>query len=198
MGRSGHSIARRLAAAMAGSFAVSFAAAALAQSEAPAAGANLYLGLAVGQSDAADLCAGIVGCDKRDNTFGAFAGYWLSRNFALEVGYHNLGEITAPGGTYLRSNVWELLVVAAWPVTGPLSIYGKLGPYRGAQTPGGIFGSEKNLTNAVTWGVGAQVDLAKNLGVRAEWQTYPEIGSGPALPNGDINVMRLSALWRFR
>jgi hypothetical protein len=173
MGRSGHSIARRLAAAMAGSFAVSFAAAALAQSEAPAAGANLYLGLAVGQSDAADLCAGM-------------------------VGYHNLGEITAPGGTYLRSNVWELLVVAAWPVTGPLSIYGKLGPYRGAQTPGGIFGSEKNLTNAVTWGVGAQVDLAKNLGVRAEWQTYPEIGSGPVLPNGDINVVRLSALWRFR
>ena len=36
------------------------------------------------------------------------------------------------------------------------------------------------------------------VGVRAEWQAYPGIGSGPVLPSGDIDVVSLSALWRFR
>ena len=181
-----------------GVLATSLGGAALAQNEAPSRAANLYVGLAVGQSDGSDLCKGLAGCDKRDNTFGAFAGYWLHSNFAVEVGYHNLGKITVPGGTYIRSNVWELLAVGYWHALPPLSLYGKLGPYRGAQNPGGIYGSEKNLVNAVTYGIGAQFDVSRNVGLRAELQAYPSIGSGPVLPAGDINVARLSTLWRFR
>jgi hypothetical protein len=192
------SVAHRLAVAMVSTLAMSFTGAAPAQSAAPSRAANLYVGLAVGESDAEDMCNGVADCDKRDNTFGAFAGYRVHRNFAIEVGYHNLGEITAPGGTYIRSNVWELLVVGSWMVTPPLSIYGKLGPYRGAQTGGGVFASEKNLVNAVTYGVGAQFDVSKNVGLRAELQNYPSIGSGPVLPHGDISVVRLAGLWRFQ
>jgi hypothetical protein len=195
----GASMGHGLALAAAGAFTLSLAGAAAAQN-APATGRapNLYLGLAVGESDASYACEGIAGCDKRDNAFGAFAGYWVHRHFSIEVGYHNLGEITAPGGTYLRSNVWELLAVGYWPVTPPLSLYGKLGPYRGAQEGGGLYADQKELTNSITYGVGAQFDLSKNAGVRAEFQAYPSFGTGPVLPHGDINVVRLSALWRFQ
>jgi len=195
----GASIGRWFAVAIAGAFAIIVAGAAAAQ-EAPATGraSNLYVGLAVGESGASYACESLAGCDKRDNSFGAFAGYWVHRNFSIEVGYHNLGEVTAPGGTYLRSNVWELLVVGYWPLTPPLSLYGKLGPYRGAQEGGGIYADQKELTNSITYGVGAQFDLSKNAGVRAEAQVYPSFGTGPVLPHGDIGVVRLSALWRFR
>ena len=187
-----------IAAAMAGFFAMSLGSAALAQNAEPSRAANLYVGLAVGQSDGAQLCNGLAGCDKRDNTFGAFAGYWLHPSFSLELGYHNLGKITVPGGTSIRSNVWEFVAVGYWHATAPLSLYGKFGPYRGAQSPGGIYGSEKNLVNALTYGFGAQYDVSRSVGLRAELQAYPSIGSGPILPAGDINVARVSALWRFR
>ena len=69
MGSSIVAVARRIAAATAGILAISFGGAAAAQTEAPTASANLYVGLAVGQSDAEDLCAGLAGCDIRSNVW---------------------------------------------------------------------------------------------------------------------------------
>lgn len=174
------------------------AGAAHAQQEGPSRATNLYVGVAFGKSKAEDVCSRLASCTDRDNAFGAFAGYWLHPSFALEVGYHNLGKATAPGGTYVRSNVWELMGVGAWRPREPLSLYAKLGAYRGAQEGGGALQAQKELVTGVTYALGAQADLTKNLGVRGEWQNYPRIGGGPVLPDGDIRVVRVAALWRFR
>ena len=194
----------RSMAALAVVLAMLFAGAAGAQQSSDAsagsdAARNLYIGLAYGQATARKACEGRAGCDDRDNAFGAFAGYWLAPRFALEGGYHNLGKATAPAGTYVRSNVWELVGVGAWPLgSAPLSLYGKLGLARGAQEGGGTLSAPKQLTNSVTYGFGAQMDFPRRFGVRAEWQRYPRLGGGPVLPAGDIDVVRLAALWRFR
>lgn len=198
------SATRRSMAALAGALAMLFAGAAGAQrgSDTPAepgATQNLYVGLAYGQTTARKACAALAGCDDRDNAFGAFAGYWFVPHFALEGGYHNLGKATAPGGTYVRSNVWELVGVGAWPLgSGPFSLYGKLGLARGAQEGGGALSAPKQLTTSLTYGLGGQMDFPRRFGVRAEWQRYPRLGGGPVLPAGDIDVVRLAALWRFR
>lgn len=190
--------------ALAGALAMLFAGAAGAQPTSdsaaePSAASNLYVGLAYAQATARKACEGLAGCDDRDNSFGAFAGYRFAPSFALEGGYHNLGKATASGGTYVRSNVWELVGVGAWPVAGgPFSLYGKLGLARGAQEGGGALSAPKELTTTVTYGVGGQLDLPRRFGVRAEWQRYPRLGGGPVLPAGDIDVVRLAALWRFR
>ena len=194
----------RSMAALAGAVAVLFAGAAGAQPAgdtppSPGAGSNLYIGLAYGHATARKACEGLAGCDDRDNTFGAFAGYRLGQRFAVEGGYHNLGKATATGGTYVRSNVWELVGVGGWPLgSTPLSLYGKLGLARGAQEGGGALNAPKERTISVTYGFGAQVDLPRRFGVRAEWQRYPRLGGGPVLAAGDIDVVRLAALWRFR
>jgi hypothetical protein len=194
---------RRTIAAAAAVLAIAFTGAASAQ-QAGAPGEaglarNLYAGLAFGQSSAKEACSGLASCDKSDNAFGAFVGYWLHPGFAVEGGYHNLGKASAPGGTYVRSNVWELLGLGAWQPHGrAVSLYAKFGLARGAQEGGGALAAPKELSNGVTFGFGVQVDLAQRFGVRAEWQRYPRLGGGPVLPTGDIDVLRLAGLWRFR
>jgi len=158
---------------------------------------NFYAGVTYGQSQAKDACRGLAGCRDDDDAFGAFAGYWLYPMLAIEGGYHNLGSIEAPGGTYIQSNVWELLALAAWRPASPLTLYTKLGLYRGAQTGGGVFEGPKERASRVTFALGAQVDLTRRLGLRGEWQKYPSMGGGPLLPRGDIDVLRTAAVLRF-
>jgi hypothetical protein len=190
-------------AALAAALAIAFAGAASAQqsdrSGEPSRARNLYVGVALGQSTAKEACSGLADCKKSDNSFGAFAGYWFNPAFALEGGYHNLGKATAPGGTYVRSNVWELLALGAWrPHASVVSLYTKFGLARGAQEGGGARAAPKELTTGITFGFGVQVDLARRFGVRAEWQRYPRLGGGPVLPTGDIDVLRLAGVWRFQ
>ena len=45
--------------------------------------------------------------------------------------------------------------------------------------------------------VGAQIDLNRNVALRADWQSYPSMG-GSTLPKTDVNLISAGALWRFR
>lgn len=160
---------------------------------------NLYVGLAYGQSNAKKACDGLAACEDNDNSFGAFAGYWLKPALAIEGGYHNLGAASAPGGTFVRSHAWEVLGLGGVrPGEGPYLLYGKLGVARGIQEGGGARMAPKQFTYSVTYGAGIQGDMGRRFSVRAEWQRYPRLGGGPVLPAGDIDVIRLAALWRFR
>ena len=170
--------------------------AALAQQPPPSVG-NFYAGLAYGQSRAKDACSGVAGCRNEDDAFGAFAGYWLQRSLAIEGGYHNLGNVSAPGGSYIRSSVWELVVLAPFRPASSLALYTKIGVFRGAQEGGGTFAAPKERINGLTFAAGAQLDLTRRFGVRAEWQKYPRMGGGPVLPRGDVDVLRAAAVLRF-
>ena len=62
---------------------------------------GFYAGLSLGQSSMTDACTGLpagVSCDDKDSAWKIFGGYQFSRNFALELGYANLGEAKASGG----------------------------------------------------------------------------------------------------
>jgi len=153
---------------------------------------SVYIGGDVGQSKFKDACTNIAGCDDKDTAWGLFAGYRFHPNFAAELGYHDLGAASAPGATY-DATAWELVALGMWPIGNQFSLYGKLGGYRGEAKSAGV--SETN-TDA-TYGLGAQWDFTRNLGVRAEWQRYPGLGGG-ALRKTDVDVLRVGALWRFQ
>ena len=160
--------------------------------------ADFYVGATAGQGNARGSCNQLAGCDDSNTALRVLAGYQFNRIFAAEVGYHNFGQARAPGGSYIRSNAWEALVVASWPVMTRLALYGKLGAYRGAQEGGGVFASDKQLNNNFTYGFGAQFSATQNLGLRLEWQNYPDMGGGSVLPKSDINVVSAGAIWRFQ
>jgi opacity protein-like surface antigen len=78
-----------------------------------------------------------------------------------------------------------------------VSIYGRLGVFRGVAKGGGVQAHTSETNYGPTYGVGLQSDVMTNLGVRAEWQAYPAV-AGSRITRSDVNVISLSAFWRFR
>jgi OOP family OmpA-OmpF porin len=183
--------------------AAAFAAPAAAQMRA-ADGKGFYVGAALGQSDFKDGCSDVaapgVSCDNKDTAWKFFGGYQFNRNFAAELGYTDLGKISAsaPGVTAeIKASAWELDAVGLLPFASQFAGYGRLGLYYGkTEGTSNVIPSESDSNTGLTWGLGLQWDPMAKLGLRVEYQQYHDIG-GDNTGKGNINVLSLGALWRF-
>lgn len=163
-----------------------------------------YIGGSIGQSQAKDACDGAafagVTCDDKDTAWKIFAGYQFNRNFAVEVGYTDLGEVSASAGgatVSAEATALEVVGIGSIPVADRFSVYGKLGLYRGEtdlSSNFGVSGDESN--NDLTFGFGVRFDLSRNAAIRAEWQRYGDVG-GDSTGESDIDVMSVGLIWRF-
>jgi OOP family OmpA-OmpF porin len=167
-----------------------------------------YVGGSIGQTDVKDGCTGIsdipgLSCDDEDTSWKIFGGYQFNRNFALEVGYVDLGEVTANGlgvNASIEATGFELVGVGMLPLGNNFSLYGKIGLYRAdtkAEATAGAFSLREEESNTdLTFGIGAQFDLSKQFAIRAEWQRYQDVGGGD-IGESDIDVISIGALFRF-
>jgi OOP family OmpA-OmpF porin len=121
------------------------------------------------------------------------AGYQANRNFALELGYHELGKHNIAGFP-LESSAVEVLGVGRVPLNEQAAVYGKLGGYRSDSQGGGA--NERQLD--ITFGVGFEYALSYNLAARGEWQRYRAMGGGAIGQTGDLDVYSVGAVYRFR
>ncbi|HUQ75354.1 MAG TPA: porin family protein [Burkholderiales bacterium] len=134
---------------------------------------------------------------ETDTAWRVFGGYQINRNFAAEIGYHNLGEVNFVQGQR-NAKVWELVGIGAFPVATNLSVYGKLGAYYAkSELQSAVVPSGDDTQGGLTYGFGAQYDFTQQMGVRAEWQRYDQVG-GARTGETDIDVMNVSLLYRFR
>ena len=157
---------------------------------------HVYVGATFGQAHWRSGCPTPGSCDATDRALLVFGGYQINRIFAAEVGYHNLGK--AKGTTAsVKGNTWEAVGVAAWPLFGSVSAYGKLGIFRGKAEGSGALLPNKETNYGPTYAIGAQLELNRNLALRGDWQNYPRLG-GSTIPKGDVNVISFGGLWRFR
>lgn len=179
---------------------------------APAAQAQqetgFYLGGTIGQSDADVDCEGTATCDAKDTAWRIFGGYQINRHFAVEVGYHDLGKVSATfttpiaGDVSIKSNAWEFLAVGKLPVANQFSLYGKAGLFRGeakasANVVGLGSGSLKETNIDLTYGFGAQYDFSRQVSIRGEWQRYTNLGDNATIGEADIDVLGVGVLVRF-
>ncbi len=152
---------------------------------------SVYVGGDLGQSKFKDACNAFAsGCDDKDTQWGLFAGYQFNRNIAAELGYHDLGKVGTPLGD-IKGTTWEITAVGMLPLTNEFSAYGKLGGYRGKFDGAG----SSNTNNDLTYGLGVQYDMTRNVGLRGEWQRYHDMGSGDGI---NVDVLRVGALYRFQ
>lgn len=131
--------------------------------------------------------------DDSESVWRLFGGYRAHRNIAVEFGYIDLGDMTV-NGRPANSEAWELVGLGIAPLNEQFSLYGKLGGYRGEARGGGL----KETRNDLTYGLGAQYDVSRNLGVRLEWQRYTDFGGGGFGVVGDQDVVSANAIYRFR
>lgn len=104
-------------------------------------------------------------------------GYKINRTFGAELGYANLGDFG--GGDDVTS--LELAATAAFPLANQFSLYGLVGFARLEA------GSEEETE--LMFGVGAQYDVSRNLGVRLQWHRYDT--------DEAIDVLSLGVVWKF-
>jgi OOP family OmpA-OmpF porin len=139
------------------------------------------------------LGGGLGANDDSESVWRLFGGYRAHRNLAVELGYIDLGDMTINGRT-ADGEAWELVGLGILPLSENFSLYGKLGGYRGEAKGSGI----EERDNELTYGVGAQYDIGRNLGVRLEWQRYADFGGGGFGGASDQDVISLNAIYRFR
>jgi OOP family OmpA-OmpF porin len=132
---------------------------------------SIYAGIDVGRSDVGDL---------DDIGFKIFGGYQFHRNFAAEVGYGLLMDKND-----VEVTTMELVGVGMFPIQNQFSIIGKLGLANvEVDTPAG---SEDKTE--LTWGIGVQFDINRNLSARAQWQRYET--------DEELDFFSIGVLYRF-
>ncbi|MCE9641650.1 MAG: outer membrane beta-barrel protein [Betaproteobacteria bacterium] len=143
-----------------------------------------------------------------------FLGYQFNRFIAVEGGYFRLGDFkfdttTAPAGTLhgeMKNRMgWNLDAVGSIPIVAEkFMLLGRVGVQSSKTTDlfagTGAAGTLANPTpsrNLVSYkyGLGAEFDFTKNIGVRAEWERY-RVSDGFT---GKMNVDAITAslLYRF-
>lgn len=168
---------------------------------------GFYVGGHIGQSMYRSTCDELGGpgisCDDKDTAWKILGGYQFDRRFAVEIGYTNLGEVSArgPGGTAsAEASAFEIVGVGTLAINEKFAVYGKLGVYRG-EVDGRIntftvTGSASESNTDITGGFGVRFNLTRNVALRGEWQRYPDMG-GPDVGEDDIDVISIGVLFRF-
>lgn len=112
--------------------------------------------------------------DGSRTSYGAFAGYTLNPNFAVEAGFGRLYDWSAYGA-HERGNQASLSLLGSVPVATNLSLYGRLGvnqiSMRGEipTTNGGKYVFKDDTTRALL-GVGLNYKLNEKVSARIEVQ----------------------------
>lgn len=148
-----------------GATALACSASAMAQSAVPSA----YVAAEIGNTD-------VNGADD-DIGVKFIGGYKFHPNLAGEAAF---GMLYDKGG--VEVNTLELVAVGMFPVAPQLSVIGKLGFANIDVDPG-------DRDNELTWGIGVQYDLNRNLGVRALWQRYET--------DSEIDWLAVGVVWHF-
>jgi OmpA-OmpF porin, OOP family len=165
-----------------------------------------YAGASIGTSDYKNFCRDLgEGCDKSGTAWRLFAGYFFTPNLGAEVGYVEFGKALASdagSNVRLQSRGGEALAVLAFPAN-QFSIFGKVGAYYAGsrltiETPGAATQRPGETNTGLTYGVGAQWDFTRNLGVRGDYQRYAKVGGSDTGGTTDIDVFTIGLAWKFR
>jgi OOP family OmpA-OmpF porin len=149
--------AQLLAALVAGACAVS--------AQAQTISSGLYLGGSIGQSKVKN--GDFPGLDSSKVGGKLYAGYDFTPNFALELGYVDLGDFSYSGGSVKANGVF-LDAVGTFPITPQWAALARVGAFQGK------LDSNAGSDRGSSWkaGAGVQYNLSANTALRGEYERY--------------------------
>ena len=150
---------------------------------------------------------------ETDIGFKLFGGYKINDNFAVELGYIDLGIFSFNGNTTpaatlsgtIKNSGINLDAVGILPLQNNFSVFGKVGAYYNeTKTDCAAAGalvcvspSAKATETDLKLGLGLQYDITKNVGVRTEWEHFRNVGDRNTTSEGNINLYSLGIVIRF-
>lgn len=153
---------------------------------APAVAADtpFYIGVKAGTADKK-----VTGTSESSGAFGVFGGYAFNPNFAVELGYTDLGSVASGA---IKFTTFDVSAVGSYPINEQFSLYGKLGM---ANTKEKGFGASETRS-AVTFGLGGQLNVNQSVGFRLGFDRH-SFGGGTTFVKGDSDLVSVAALFRF-
>lgn len=163
-----------------------------------------YAGLSAGRADYKDACDGFPGsCDDDDTAWKVYGGYQFTKNWGVEFGYVDFGEIkgTVPavGTIKTEADGWTLSGVGTLPFSNNFSGFAKLGIIRAdvdTKVTGVFAGSASDSSTDWTFGLGVKYDFTQNVGLRVEWEKFNNLGDS-STGEGDIDLISLGLVFKF-
>lgn len=173
---------------------------------APAMAENFYGALDLGQTKAADACAGATSaCEDTATLVRVAGGYQFDPMWSAEISYGaskkgSLGVIL-PGVT----GAWEVDVlqisgIGTFPVGGGFSLTGKVGIARSdlTLTSAGLAAvSISSSTTNVAFGIGAQYDFTGSIAARAQYETFGTIGDVNTTGESKVSLLSAGVIFKF-
>lgn len=167
-----------------------------------------YIGIGIGQSKARGACDGVsapgVTCDETDTAGKILGGYQMSRNFALEAAYADLGQakatVAGSGSATIGTKGFEFAGIGMLPVGERFSLLAKAGLFHwkvDAKDGTGLIGSANASGTDLTFGFGVKFDFTRDFAIRGEWQRYKDVGDSNTTGQSDIDFIGASLVYRL-
>lgn len=168
-----------------------------------------FIGASAGQASYDVSCPTTSTCDDSDTAWKIYGGLEVNEYLAMEVGYADLGEAKfsgTPSGT-AEVNGMTVQVVGTFAINPSVSLIGRGGMnFLNLEKNGTIAGTPNNPNNNnvgdtdVAWslGLGAQYNLNKSVGLRAEWERYFKVGDADTTGEIDVDLISASVVYTFR
>jgi OOP family OmpA-OmpF porin len=152
---------------------------------APAVAADMYVGVKAGS------VSNKVNTSESSNSFGISGGYTINPNFAVEVGYTDLGDVASG---VIKFSALEISAVGSYPINEQFSLFGKLGMANTTEKLSAL--SLEGKRTAATYGLGGQYNVSPTIGVRLGWEHYG-FGDGTTFNEGDSSLVSLGGVFKF-
>ncbi len=158
--------------------------------------AGFYAG-AGGGFTTVDLCddlraVGATNCDDEDVGFKIFGGFKFNQYVAAEVGYADLGEVTASAlGISATAEVdgFQVAAVGSYPIE-QFSLLGKVGIYAWDGEISTTVGNFDDDGTDIMFGLGGAFRFTPEISVRGEWERFDIDGD-------DIDFFSASFIYNF-
>jgi len=144
---------------------------------------GFYGALDIGRSTNKDSCAGVpagISCSDAGSAYRIGGGYQITRIWGVEVDYGVLASTKASLGSLsseLKPKSLQVVATGTFSIANQFSVIGRLGIARNSTdytSSNGLTADSTTSTN-LAYGIGAQYDFSKNMGVRAQYESVGKI-----------------------
>ena len=163
-----------------------------------------YVGGSVGQATIDTSCPATNACDDKDTAFRIFGGMEMNEYLSMEVGYIDLGKANIYGATNgtVETNGMTMHMVGTYSISPSFLLIARGGMnILNLEVNGTIAGTPNNNVGDtdVVWsfGLGAQYNLNKSIGVRAEWERFFKVGDPDETGEAEIDLLSGSLVYKF-
>lgn len=151
----------------------------------------------------------------KDTGYRLFGGYQLHKYIAVEAAYVDLGRFSfrtdvTPRGSLsgsTRIDGFELSAVGTVPLGERFGVFARVGAlaaqtktsYTGSGSIETLLGGEnqRKRSTELSYGVGVNYNINKNLAVRADWSRYERLGNVYTGGRTNANLYALGLVYRF-